>query len=174
MSQSAAFEPTGKGDEKAYELVFKQSVRTLDVLDRRVEAQRTGYLAILAFVGTATAFLAGSALLRYERDSTLRWLAFVATVLAAAALSLAVYDLWPRQRPAGIDANTMAEYVDKWPGAYVIVLAHMATKNSEQAEKVRKSVRQTAIRFALFLGLSFSSLVVWILLAWIGTPITTR
>lgn len=162
------YKPTGAGDGDAYKLLFDESIRTLELLDRRADSFRTAYVTVLAFVGSGTAFLAGNVLTRFERDGTLRVLALSATVCFFGGLAVAIFDLLPRRRHLGIDTAPLAKYVDTFPGAYNVTLARLSQQNSAIAANLRRFLTRLSLRFAIFLALCFCSLLLWVVLAWVG------
>lgn len=166
---TSEYQPTGLGDVAGYQLAYDESVRTLELLDQRVSRLHTSYIAVLAFVGSGTAFLAGTVLSDFERTPGVTALAAIASAFLAGALGLAVWDLWPRHRPGGVDASEIVKYVESdIPGSHSLALLALATENSAKARKLRASIRRVAIRFAIFLALATSSTLVWLAVAWIA------
>lgn len=168
--ETTPYKPHGRGDPESYRLAFDESVRTLEVLDKRLERVQTSYVAVLAFLGSASAFLAGSVLTSLERTDEIRIYSFIATVLFLGALGLAIWDLWPRRRPGGVDAATIVRaYVEPEVAAPLeLTLAKLATQNADVAHRLRSSMAGMSARFAIFLVLSMMSIGLWILTAWVG------
>jgi hypothetical protein len=167
------YKPHGRGNLDSYRLAFDESVRTLELLDKRLERVQTAYIAVLAFLGSAAAFLAGSVLTTLERTTQVRWLSSAATAMFAVALGLAIWDLWPRRRPGGVDAALIVQaYIEPDVAApYELTLAKLATQNAEVAESVRYAMRLVSIRFALFLSMTTVSIALWVITAWVGKRI---
>lgn len=168
------YKPHGQGNLDSYRLAFDESVRTLDVLERRLERVQTSYIAVLAFLGSGTAFLAGSVLTNLERTTQVRWLSFLATVLFGGSLGLAVWDLWPRRRSGGVDAALIVRaYIEPDVAApYELTLAKLATQNADVASRSREAMRRMSLRFAVFLSMTTLSIALWIATAWVGKRIS--
>lgn len=169
-SPEPRYRPHGRGDAATYRLAFDESLRSLEVLEKRRERIQTSYVALLAFVGSSSAFLAGSVLTGVERTATIRALSAGATALFATALVVAVWDLWPHRRPGGVDAaRILSSYIETdVPASYEMTLAELTVQNAEVARTSRAAMRRMSIRFAVFLSLTTVSIALWISTAWIG------
>ena len=167
--KESTYHPTGMGDAESYRLAFDESTRALDLLDQRLSRLYTSYIAVLAFVGTGTAFLAGTVLTDFQRTGAVVGLSAVASVFLISSLAIAVWDLWPRHRHGGTDTEKLVRYIEgDISPTYKSTLAALATQNSRIAEGQRKKIARVARRFAVFLALSTSSTVVWLAVAWIA------
>ncbi len=159
-----SYAPSGNGDRDSYRLAFDESVRTLDLLDRRVERIHTGYVAVLAFTGSGSAFLAGSVLSDYKHSGWVVGGAALASAAFLGALALAVWDLWPRNRYGGEDTLMLVrDFIERdIPASYRMTLAVLSIRNAATADEVVDATKRMSKRFAVFLLMASLSVVLWL------------
>lgn len=163
-------------DAEVYELAREEELRRLDGQRAEVDAMRQRTAQYLAFVGAATAFLAGTGIKTPDRDAAFWWLAGSASMLSLAAIFLAVSVFLalalPALRPADwqfvlrpgavlqmIEADVRAPDAAQLNRHLITLYGSMSVHNEAALAKLRHL-------YVGFLTVGALQLLVWTALVW--------
>jgi len=154
-----------------YRVAYEEGQRALDDQVDELNGARTRAVSYLAFVGTATAFLAGTSLRSVDRNWVFFLVAGSATALLVFMLLAALRVLVPKESwQYRISGKTL---IEGWIEADVpeVNEAHLLRELTMRYDRMRANnseiIRKLRQAYIFEIGAGTFQLILWLVLAWI-------